>query len=151
MSPRGGWRLTNLAALTHHPSPNTGGPARRDKRTATHRYYCTPYQMVGYQLPDGTFAPNLLGVNFSAYTPEPGMFGTIRGSEAALRSDAVGVVTGRASGLHQYGVGGTREGRRPGLGQESVATPAKASGVCAFGLPLRARVHRLKRLRKNKL
>ena len=97
-------------------------------------FYCTPY-LVGYQLPDGTFAPNLLGVNFSAYTP----------------SDAVGVVTGRASGLHQYGVGGTREGRRSGLGQESVATPAKASGVCAFELPLRARVHRLKRLRKNKL
>jgi YD repeat-containing protein len=39
-------------------------------------FYFTPY-LVGYQLPDGTFAPNLLGVNFSAYTPEPGMFGSL--------------------------------------------------------------------------
>jgi RHS repeat-associated protein len=39
-------------------------------------FYYTPY-LVGYQLPDGTFAPNLLGVNFAAYTPEPGFFGTL--------------------------------------------------------------------------
>jgi RHS repeat-associated protein len=38
-------------------------------------FYFTPY-VPGFYL-DGIAQPNLLGVNFPAYTPEPGMFGTL--------------------------------------------------------------------------
>ena len=67
-----GWTLGVNVQLEVSPSNDVTLTLNGQRRT----FYFTPYE-PGFDSLPGLFVPNLLGVYFSAYTPEPGMYGTL--------------------------------------------------------------------------
>jgi RHS repeat-associated protein len=67
-----GWTLGVNVQLEVSPSNDVTLTLNGQRRT----FYFTPY-VPGFEFSSGLFIPNLLGVYFAAYTPEPGMFGSL--------------------------------------------------------------------------